>query len=372
MVQHSSVERRSAVIAGFLVQEKILSLVGKSLYPLFNYVLETGFGIRDELLRFRWVMGVCTLFCLFGVVYLHRRRQDMPRSPPTDALELIVTKVQPASDETTRRAILGAAAQRGFRIVPFSLLMIALFAQAAAFTTVSLLWPLFVKDMFDWTPTEFAGALFAASLVSALCVGAFPYLDKRFRGLRVAVILTLISSISALFAFTFSRRSDLDKLLHVLLTVVFLAATATLEPCLKSLGSLFSPASAQGRSFGIMATVSGAGQMVGNSAGAYLYHLSTTATVEYPGLALTTSTWLAFVPTCFYQRGTLPLLCTSILMLVATVAVSVVGTGYTLKSVTSPPSPTRRSGAANPIDAGDQLEPLLFQRNVVVKHLSVS
>jgi MFS-type transporter involved in bile tolerance (Atg22 family) len=203
--------------------------------------------------------------------------------------------------------------------------MIALFARAAAFTTVSLLWLLFVKDMFDWTPTEFAGALFAVPLVSVLCVGAFPYLEKRFRGLRVAVILTLISIISALFAFTFSRRGDLDKLLHVLLTVVFLAATATLEPCLKSLGSLFSPASAQERSFGVMATVSGAGQMVGNSAGAYLYHLSTTATVEHPNLAPTT--WLAFMPTWFYHRGTLPLLCTSILVLVATAAVSVVTRG---------------------------------------------
>jgi hypothetical protein len=89
MVQHSSVEKRSTVIAGFLVQEKILSLVGKSLYPLFNYVLESGFGINDELLRFRWVMGVCTFFCLFGVVYLHGRRHNMLRSPPTDALELM-------------------------------------------------------------------------------------------------------------------------------------------------------------------------------------------------------------------------------------------------------------------------------------------
>jgi hypothetical protein len=186
-------------------------------------------------------------------------------------------------------------------------------------------------------------------------------LEQRLSRLKVAVVLTLIATTTSLFAFTFRR----DWIMHVLLTVVFLGATATLEPCLKSLGSLFMPQTAQGRSFGIMATITGAGQMAGSSAGAYLYHISS-APSERPGLP----SWLATtVPSWLYQQGALPLLVTSLVMLVAWVCVTAVSAWYQFKSVTSsPPSPPQQK-ALDPSDVGD-LEPLLVQRNVVLKHPS--
>jgi hypothetical protein len=138
MAQHYPAEKRSAVIAGFLVQEKILSLFGKSLYPLLNWMLESGIGLDDELLRFRLIMGVCTFFCLFGVSYLHRRRHDIPSAPPSEAVELLTVKVLPAAPDVRATSSTGisGAPHAQFPLLPFCLIMVALFAQASAFTTV--------------------------------------------------------------------------------------------------------------------------------------------------------------------------------------------------------------------------------------------
>ena len=67
---------RSAVVSGFLFQVTALRIAGKALYRPWDAAVVRGLlGVdgeddASELLRDRITMGVCTLFCFFGVVRL--------------------------------------------------------------------------------------------------------------------------------------------------------------------------------------------------------------------------------------------------------------------------------------------------------------
>jgi hypothetical protein len=56
-------------------------------------------------------------------------------------------------------------------------------------------------------------------------------------------------------------------LLHVTLAVVMFGALALLEPSLKTIASLYVSENLQGRSFGVLATLSSIGAMAGSISG---------------------------------------------------------------------------------------------------------
>lgn len=54
----------------WLLQVTALRIVGRALYPPFNFLLEDGFQMTQTLPRMRIHMGMCTAFCFFGTARL--------------------------------------------------------------------------------------------------------------------------------------------------------------------------------------------------------------------------------------------------------------------------------------------------------------
>ena len=68
---------RSEVIAGFGVQTTVIALVGKGIFPLFEYVLHNMVGLENVLFRYRIHMGTCTFFCFYGIIALFLDRKNV-------------------------------------------------------------------------------------------------------------------------------------------------------------------------------------------------------------------------------------------------------------------------------------------------------
>jgi hypothetical protein len=193
-----------------------------------------------------------------------------------------------------------------------------LLVQSLAFTVVTVLWPLVMKDRFALTSSEFGVVAFVAALGSTCSVAAFPALDRRAGPLPTAAACAALAAAACAVAFVAlpappllgSAASPLESrrdgfVVHCGAAVVLQASLLTLEPSLKSLLSLYVPPHTQGRSLGLMATLGGVGGMGGNIAGTWLYAFSKGSNGLAGGLA----------------GGALPFAAVSGLLLVAAVAI---------------------------------------------------
>jgi len=177
----------------------------------------------------------------------------------------------------------------------------ALLAQSLAFTVVTVLWPLVLKDEYALTAAEFGLIAFGAAFCSTCSVAAFPAVERRLGPLVTASSCAAVAAVACVVAFValpsapsslhFGAPSNLKTLsvldvaleatskrkalaVHCGAAVVLQAALLTLEPSLKSLLSVYVPPHMQGRSLGLMATLGGVGGMGGNIAGTSLYAIS--------------------------------------------------------------------------------------------------
>ena len=62
--------QRSRVVSAYMFQVTTLSIVGKALFPIVDWLLLHAVGITDNLLRMRVHMAECTFFCFFGFAKL--------------------------------------------------------------------------------------------------------------------------------------------------------------------------------------------------------------------------------------------------------------------------------------------------------------
>jgi hypothetical protein len=280
-------------------------------------------------------MGICTFFCFFGLLALVADRLDVScaaqasqasplaaaTKPPT-ILPPAPRSRSPSPAADSRAAATTAGSSR------FAILVGALLVQSLAFTVVTVLWPLVMKDRFALTSSEFGVVAFVAALGSTCSVAAFPALDRRAGPLPIAAACAALAAAACAVAFVAlpappllgSAASPLESridaaveaaarrdgfVVHCTAAVVLQASLLTLEPSLKSLLSLYVPPHTQGRSLGLMATLGGVGGMGGNIAGTWLYAFSKGSNGLAGGLA----------------GGALPFAAVSGLLLVAAVAI---------------------------------------------------
>jgi len=100
-------EHRSHVLSAFSVQEQGLRLLGKGLFPFWDYIVRLCFEqtqyYNTTLFRYRIHMGVCTLFCFFGTcallwerTFLHTSTKSNHSVPSTElTIQLSLFKREP-------------------------------------------------------------------------------------------------------------------------------------------------------------------------------------------------------------------------------------------------------------------------------------
>eukprot|EP00051_Salpingoeca_urceolata_P026960 m.479461 g.479461 ORF g.479461 m.479461 type:complete len:510 (+) comp21458_c0_seq1:1956-3485(+) len=293
--------RRSAVISGFLFQVTVLRILGKLMYPLWVVGLHA-IGIRDDLLQDKISMSVCTVFCFVGMVVLIADRHNIKKPAPMPEMSASDAKTptvlsghkgagaatESATGQRTvantvthdqQRSVVPVAAGLEAPAPPTqidwvqtALLSVPLVCQGLCATTGVVLWPLWLHDRLGWSADEYAYALMVSSLASTLAIACLPSFEASLGRHKTAYTASFVALLSVFVGFGMQLEIDFFfVLLHVVLATLFLASTALLEPSLKSLASLSVPHMAQGSMFGVMATLTGIGDTVGNLAGTYLY-----------------------------------------------------------------------------------------------------
>jgi hypothetical protein len=197
--------RRSAVLAGFVVCRGLLQLAAKAAFPPFNALLRLAFpgdgsaggsaggnASDGEMMRFRVSLSVCWFFCFYGVLRIAHARRHLIREPlgayaHRNEGANTVTAIEPHHHHAAsklasslRSSSSSEALQRAHHHPPssgpwhpwwaFALAAAAVLLNAVAMTAVVVLWPLIVKDQFDWSASEFAILVLVSTslLMSAL------------------------------------------------------------------------------------------------------------------------------------------------------------------------------------------------------------
>ena len=332
LAAHTPPERREVVVSGYLAQEAALRLLGKLLFPPLDWLLRGPCGVHDELFRWRLEMGCCTAFCFYGLLLLGccgggmrkadeelRSRRDAadekaaaaaaaaaavaavaadaaaaatgPRGSADKAVRF-ATEDDGASLLSGGRAAAAAAeaaeaggpapaasraASRAASNASLAMAMGVLLCQSCSATIGLVLWPLYVRDRFGWSAPQYAWLILLSSAVSIAAVSSYPRLAERLGSHRVGVGACATAALSSVgFCIDDADAAaaggyEYSRLAHVLLAVVFIAAVSLLEPCVKSIVSSHGGSGAQGRSFGWMSMVAGAGSILGNVCGTRLY-----------------------------------------------------------------------------------------------------
>lgn len=341
----TSRDHRSHVLSGYAVQETGLRLLGKAVFPFWDFLvraflLRVPQDYKTTLLRYRIHMGICTVFCLFGTVALLVERRALQQSSPvieipspprplpisatSSSLEIGLaspenkTDFKPSQLKESRSPV--HPRKSNFLYVA---ILSALLIQSWSSTVLAVLWPLVLRDQFQFAATEYGVVVVVASICSTGAVATFPTVEHHFGRIKTAAMGATISCLACFMAFVIlpnlmhshaaseedetnpdavplePNDSDLflirqTLLVHVILAVVFEASVRTLEPSLKSILSLTVPVSAQNRSLGFMSTLGGLGGMGGNLMGTWLFHQSN----ELSGTGVVGLEWL--------RNGTLP------------------------------------------------------------------
>jgi MFS family permease len=320
--------KRSQVVSAYLFQVSFLMLAAKACYPPWNYVLENILGIEHKLLRYRIHMGICTVFCFFGVLQLLVSGSELKVSKDSES-----SKQEQRIDDRKP----GAGVKTG-QVLGFCLVAVALVAQSIAKTVGGGLWALVLNKHLGWESMEYGYVLFASSAISTIAIAVFPAVEARCGRFRTAGWALFLCGICVCLAFAHPQGMVADDnshgagssndgaspprptlrlfptAVHIVLGMGFIALASFLEPSLKSLASLFMPQVLQGRTFGVLTLLAGLGEQVGHLGGGYLFEHGAK---ELPF-------FLHAVPTSISSAGTLPFVLVGILLMLSAVLILVV------------------------------------------------
>jgi len=295
-------EIRPLVVSGYLFQVTSLRILGKSLYPGWNYFVEHVFGVKATLPRYRIHMAVCTLFCFYGFYKLLKTgRQVMEddmiaqRGTKNDQIDETELELSEDDDETemhlldndeTPRSNTSTMEKGGVErrednssskkaTIGFALVAVAVVSQSFAQTVGTLLWPFFIKDRFLWGTSEYSMILFLTSITTTAGLAFVPKCERSFGATKTAIVACIVSAVSASLSFLFDDPNKTWGIVsHVALMGIFLTAVQMLDPILQITSSLHMPKTAQGRTFGTIATLRAIGRMIGNLVGPLMYAYS--------------------------------------------------------------------------------------------------
>ena len=294
-----SAESRALVISAYLFQYKTLSLVGKSLYPVWDRCMR-GLGVEDDMLRYRLVMVTCTAPCLlgFGAVMAQWVGSGCkaPSADPTDVRRdsEAYARLEPESADRPAHprppspaappsGASGLAPPGASGLAPpvvsvraFCCVAVILVSQSMAYTMINVLWPLYIKQHFAWRDVEYSYLLFVSSLLAALSIALQPSITSAVGLYRSPIIALAASALCFSITFTLQDASPAAMSGHVVGAVVCVVTTAFLKPSLAAIASLYMPVTQQGRSFGAMASLEGIGGILTNLVATRLYQQSLT------------------------------------------------------------------------------------------------
>eukprot|EP00943_MAST-04B_sp_MAST-4B-sp1_P004964 g4964.t1 len=204
--------RKALVVSAFVFQVTSLRIIGKASYPLWNFFVEDVCGVSDKLFRYRIHMSTCTIMCLFGFIYtVFFDGNDLRRLKPPSAsmsgsssssnnnnggktvagsnkisdeeerfneTEMLVTSTNPASISSKPNP--NAEWEQKLKRLSFFILLIALFLQASSKAATNTLWPLYLKEYFDFNPTSFSYLLLSSTVFSTLGISALPIVGSLY------------------------------------------------------------------------------------------------------------------------------------------------------------------------------------------------
>jgi len=242
-------------------------------------------------------MSICTLFCFWGVFALSHAREHLERIRA------------PSSSEDSQAKPIQAFANTQVNHKALVLLGVVFLLRAVVLSTAQVLWPLVVADRLLWTSHEYAYLLFASSITSTLAVTGYPYLEQKIGGLNTASWALILASLACLIGFgQHTGDTSIDAVLHIGFSIILFSCLALLEPCLLASAALHMPAE-KGRSFGVAASVTRVGEIIGQLSGTYLYssskawdpqvfgamgHLPFLLTTGILGIAICLIVWLKY------------------------------------------------------------------------------
>jgi len=328
-------DHRSHVLSAFSVQETGLRLLGKAVFPIWNFGVQRTLQQLDNddynttLFRYRIHMGICTLFCFFGTLALLAERRALLSSednlvkpthstPPKAKVPTLEVGLASPDAHThvhannvngmaTHKAH-GTAVNRASIHFRFVAVLSALLIQSLSSTIVTVLWPLVLRDQFQFSAAEYGLVSVVASICSTASIASFPTVERHVGRIRTAACGATLASVACFLAFVVlpnlsnffegdilaglavERETNPDAVLadsnenlgpfqqrflaHAFLAIMFQSAVHTLEPSLKSIVSTDVHVSMQNRSLGLMSTLGGIGAMGGNLIGTFLFQRS--------------------------------------------------------------------------------------------------
>jgi MFS family permease len=225
----TDVGQRSRVVSAYMFQVTTLSLVGKALFPVVDWFLLHGLGVTNTLLRMRFHMSECTLFCFFGFAKLVSAGAHVitpaPKAMATAAKTEARAGLQSNSSEggesggisiggsgnvasssskhrdkvSSSSTSSGEGSGGGGRsnMGRFALLACVMLLQAFSSSIGSVLWPLYLKDKYNWTQSEYAYVLFCASVLSIAVVAATPTIESALGRVNAQFVASGIAAVAA-------------------------------------------------------------------------------------------------------------------------------------------------------------------------------
>eukprot|EP00045_Choanoeca_perplexa_P002761 m.26350 g.26350 ORF g.26350 m.26350 type:complete len:473 (+) comp11692_c0_seq1:80-1498(+) len=271
LVSNTPEARRPQIVSCYLSQVAALRIAGKMCYPAWHVLLVNVFGIQPGLFMDRLSMGTCTLFCVYGSVLLGFKGQSIAdtekqRLQPKSC-ELGTSTTDPLKSSTSTSESMDHAKDQSktpvIGIPSVWVLGFALFLQAVALNGMTTIWPLLLRDWYQWGSKEFSVALLLCSIVATVGVAAVPSLERsmsrRALGLLVALVLTVSPWLAGLHSSTIVGIA-----VHVLASSLVIVAAVVLEPIIKSSAAQMSAPGLQGKMFGTLATITGIGEALGS------------------------------------------------------------------------------------------------------------
>ena len=237
-------EQRSQVLSGFAVQEQGLRLLGKGVFPFWDYVVRLCLvqsaardnGYNTTLFRYRIHMGICTIFCFFGTCALLWERRALQQStntgtpslkeeeeglkPPRTGSILVgatidahnispqqihaVRETTPSKSSSLEVALASpipttvTTPTTHFRYIA---ILSALLIQSWSSTVLVVLWPLVLRDQFHFAATEYGLVTVVASICSTSAIASFPTVEHHVGRIRTAASGATVASIACCLAF---------------------------------------------------------------------------------------------------------------------------------------------------------------------------
>jgi len=246
-----------------------MGIAGRAAYPVWNRLVESVMEVSDDMTKYRLATLACASPCIVGFLGLallskHVRNLELAPSDAVSRSPHSRNLLQDPKDQPEGISS-GLVAEDqdpvNERLVS-TILSTSLVINSMTMNTVWILWPLFVQRHYGWSDSQYSYLLLAASVSSAMALGALPFTQKHVGPGLTRVVVCALSAVCAAAAFMIKQSGG--EAVHCALMLTCLFSCATLDPSLQAGISLRFLGLWHGRSFGGMAALIGIGAVLAN------------------------------------------------------------------------------------------------------------